>query len=160
MLKPIGVVHTPFKDKKGMPIQGGLHPDVKGKIEVYKEYMEGLLDLEGFSHIILLYVFHKSDGYTLKQKPFLDDMEHGVFAIRSPKRPNPIGMTVVRLDKIEDNILHVSRVDMLDGTPLLDIKPYVPDFDQRENVRIGWLEGKIKGKHLSDGRFKNAEVKQ
>ena len=151
--KPIGVIKTPFTEKEGTPIQGGIHPESKGKVEVYREYAEGLLDLGGFSHIILLYVFHKSKGYNLKQKPFLDDKEHGVFAIRSPKRPNPIGLTVVRLEKIEGNILTVSGVDMLDGTPLLDIKPYIPDFDPRKKVSIGWLEGKITGKYLSDGRF-------
>jgi len=158
--KPVGIIHTPYENKEGIPIQGGLHQDSKGTVEVFGEYSQGLLSLDGFSHIILLYVFHKSDGYTLRQKPFLDDVEHGVFSIRSPRRPNPIGLTIVRLDRVDDNLLHVSGVDMMDGTPLLDIKPYVPDFDSNEKVRIGWLDGKIKGKHLSDGRFKNAEVKQ
>ncbi|MBD3389285.1 MAG: tRNA (N6-threonylcarbamoyladenosine(37)-N6)-methyltransferase TrmO [Candidatus Altiarchaeales archaeon] len=152
-LKPIGVIHTPYKNKEGIPIQGGLHEDSKGTVEVFKEYSEGLLSLEGFSHIMTLYVFHKSSGYNLKQKPFLDDMEHGVFSIRSPRRPNPIGVTIVRLDRVEDNILHVSGVDMVDETPLLDIKPHVPEFDTPERARIGWLQGKIKGKHLSDSRF-------
>ena len=151
--KPVGVIKTAFKQKAGTPIQGSLHPKTKGEVKIYKKYAKGLLDLDGFSHVILLYVFHKSKGYSLKQKPFLDDKEHGVFAIRSPKRPNPIGLTVVRLEKIEDNILTVYGVDMLDGTPILDIKPYIPDFDPSKKFRIGWLKGKIKGRHLSDKRF-------
>ena len=152
--KPIGEIHTFYKDGEGMPIQGGIYPDSIGRVEVFEEYVEGLLDLDGFSHIILLYAFHKSRGYNLKQKPFLDDMEHGVFAIRSPKRPNSIGLTVVEVDGISGNVIHVSGVDVLNGTPLLDIKPYVPEFDVKKEVRIGWLEGKIMENHLSDDRFK------
>jgi tRNA (adenine37-N6)-methyltransferase len=153
-IKPVGVIRTPYKEPGGMPIQGGLHQDSKGEVEVFREYVRGLTSLEGFSHIILLYLFHESGGYGLLQKPFLDDREHGVFAIRSPRRPNPIGLTVVGLDEVRDNVLSVSGVDMLDGTPLIDIKPYVPEFDARESARIGWLQGKIKGKDLSDGRFR------
>jgi tRNA (adenine37-N6)-methyltransferase len=158
--KPIGVIRTPYKNKEGIPIQGGLHPESEGKVEVFREYSDGLSSLDEFSHIMLFYVFHKSGGYSLIQKPFLDDVEHGVFAIRSPNRPNPIGFTMVGLEGVEGNILRVSGVDMLDGTPLLDIKPYVPDFDAKEKPRIGWLEGKITGKHLSDDRFKDVVVKK
>ncbi|MBU0761509.1 MAG: SAM-dependent methyltransferase, partial [Candidatus Altiarchaeota archaeon] len=103
--KPIGIIHTPFSSREGMPIQGGLHQDSKGEVEVFREYTEGLLDLDGFSHIILMYAFNKSEGYSLKQKPFLDDKEHGVFAIRSPKRPNAIGLTTVAVEKVTDNII-------------------------------------------------------
>lgn len=142
--QPIGVIHTPFKRKEDTPIQGALSPQIEGRVEVYDEYRAGLLDLEGFSHIILLYVFHEARGYDLQTKPFLDDQDHGVFAMRAPRRPNPIGMTIVKLNSVEENILHVSGVDMLDKTPLLDIKPYVPEFDNREGVKIGWIEGKIK----------------
>jgi tRNA-Thr(GGU) m(6)t(6)A37 methyltransferase TsaA len=151
--KPIGVIHTPHGNREGIPIQGGLHSDSKGTVEVFSEYSEGLAGLQGFSHIILLYLFHNCGNYSLRQKPFLDDVEHGVFAIRSPNRPNPLGMTVVGLEWTDDNVLYVSGADMLDGTPLLDIKPYVPEFDSPGNACIGWLEGKIKGRHLSDGRF-------
>lgn len=153
-IKPIGLIHTEFKNKEGMPIQGNLNPNNKGEVEVYDEYLDGIFGLDGFSHIILIYIFHESKRYNLKQKPFLENKEFGVFAIRSPIRPNPIGFTIVNLDGIEKNILHISGVDMLDKTPLLDIKPYVPQFDKKENVRIGWLKNRINKNHLSDGRFK------
>ncbi|MFH1722473.1 MAG: tRNA (N6-threonylcarbamoyladenosine(37)-N6)-methyltransferase TrmO [Candidatus Altiarchaeota archaeon] len=146
-IKPIGVIHTPFKDNDRIPIQGGLAQKIKGQIEVFPEYALGLKDVEGFSHIILLYVFHKSKDYNLLAKPFLDDQLRGVFAIRTPHRPNPIGLTIVKLEWLEGNILHVSGMDMIDGTPLLDIKPYVPEFDAKENVEIGWLKDKRERMH-------------
>lgn len=152
-LEPIGVVHTPHKTRENIPIQGGLFPDSRGTVEVYPKYAGGLSDVDGFSHLIILYLFHESSDFDLLQKPFLDDQKRGVFAIRSPRRPNPIGLTVVKLDSVEGNILHVLGVDMLDGTPLLDIKPYIPWFDSKQDARIGWAEGKIKGRHKSDGRF-------
>ena len=151
--KPIGLIRTMFDDPVGMPIQGGLRPDIGGRVEVFDEYALGLSGLDGFSHIILIYLFHRSNGYELMQKPFLDDQEKGVFAIRSPKRPNPIGLTVVGLQKIKDNILYVRGLDMLDETPLLDIKPYVPDFDMPKNAKNGWLKGKIGDESMSDERF-------
>jgi tRNA (adenine37-N6)-methyltransferase len=140
----IGVVRSPFKEVEGMPIQPIGAGDVKGEINLKKEYMEGLKDLEGFSHIILIYHFHLSKGYSLMVKPFLDSKKHGVFATRAPKRPNSIGMSVVRLDKIEGSKIHISHVDLVDGTPLLDIKPYVPKFDIKngEKVVTGWVEEK------------------
>lgn len=154
VFRPVGVIHTPFRVKEGIPIQGGLAPETRGRVEVFREYEAGLNGLEGFSHIILLYAFHMSDGFSLKQKPFLDDVEHGVFAIRSPRRPNPVGMTIVGLEDVDGNMLHVSGVDMLDGTPLLDIKPYVPEFDERKKARIGWLEERIGGgRKTADNRF-------
>ncbi|MFH1403090.1 MAG: tRNA (N6-threonylcarbamoyladenosine(37)-N6)-methyltransferase TrmO [Candidatus Altiarchaeota archaeon] len=137
----IGVIHTPFKTLDGIPIQAS-RSDASGEVEVFQEYSEGLSDIEGFSHIILLYHLHKSAERLLKVKPFLDDVQRGVFSTRAPWRPNPIGISTVELLGRKDNLLKVNGVDVLDGTPLLDIKPYVPEFDWRENIRIGWLDGK------------------
>lgn len=139
-----------------MPIQPCGADDVKGTVEIYKKYITGLKDLDGFSHIILLYHFHLSKGYKLEATPFLEEKNHGIFAIRAPSRPNPIGISVVRLLEIRDNILSIEDIDIVDGTPLLDIKPYVPDFDCREAERIGWLSDKSKrvGEYKSDTRFK------
>jgi len=155
-LKPIGIIHTPFESPEGMPIQPAGATGVHGTIEVYKEYQAGLKDLEGFSHIILLYHFHHSHGFHLQVVPFMDTQPRGLFATRAPKRPNPIGLSVVQLDRIENNTLHVQNVDILDGTPLFDIKPYVPEFDSITNVRTGWLEGagKTVRNRQSDERFK------
>jgi tRNA-Thr(GGU) m(6)t(6)A37 methyltransferase TsaA len=139
ILKPIGVIHSPFTDKSQTPIQPSRSLAV-GQVEVYLEYAEGLQDVEGFSHIILLYAFHCSSGYTLRVKPFLDDQWRGLFATRYPCRPNPIGLSVVRLLALRANVLEIEGVDVLDGTPLLDIKPYVPEFDVRANVRAGWYQ--------------------
>jgi len=142
-LKPIGVIHSPYKTKEGMPIQPPFSKET-GEVEVFNEYEAGLKDLEGFSHIIILYWFHKSGDYKLHVKPYLDDKLRGLFATRAPWRPNPIGLSIVKLMEIRGNILKVEGIDVLDETPLLDIKPYVPEFDHGENVRIGWLEGKIR----------------
>jgi len=138
--RPIGVIHSPFKILKGMPIQLPGARGVRGWVEVFEEFVPGLKDLDGFSHIILLYHFHRAQEAHLLVKPFMDDELRGVFATRAPNRPNPIGLSVVRLLRIEGNVLHVEDVDILDGTPLLDIKPYVPQFDHPEVERIGWLE--------------------
>jgi tRNA-Thr(GGU) m(6)t(6)A37 methyltransferase TsaA len=155
-MEPIGIIHTPFLELEGMPIQPAGAAGVRGTVEVFEEFRAGLKDLEGFSHIILLYFFHRSNGFKLEVIPFLDNVSRGVFATRAPKRPNPIGISVVRLDAIENSVLHVKDVDILDGTPLLDIKPYVPKFDNRQGVRTGWLEnarGRV-SKQKSDDRFK------
>ena len=136
----IGIIQTPFKDINGMPIQPSGAQDVPGQLVLDPQYEEGLCDLDGFSHLILLYHFHLSKGYSLKAKPFLDTVERGLFSTRAPRRPNPIGLSIVRLNRIDGRILHILDVDMLDGTPLLDIKPYVPTFDIRSDVRAGWLE--------------------
>jgi tRNA-Thr(GGU) m(6)t(6)A37 methyltransferase TsaA len=138
-MRPIGIIHTPFSDRDNMPIQASRSLAI-GKVEVYPEYVDGLQDLGGFSHIILLYVWHASEGYDLLVKPFLDDQLHGVFATRFPRRPNQIGISIVHLQSLQNNTLVVEGVDMLDGTPLLDIKPYVPDFDIRTETRSGWYE--------------------
>jgi tRNA-Thr(GGU) m(6)t(6)A37 methyltransferase TsaA len=142
-MRPIGVIHSPFTNKKQTPIQP-VRSQAIGQVEVYPEFAEGLQDVEGFSHIILLYAFHQSEGYSLRIKPFLDDQLRGLFATRYPCRPNPIGLSIVRLIARHDNIVEIEGVDVLDGTPLLDIKPYVPDFDVRENTRVGWYETRSK----------------
>ncbi len=140
----IGTIRTPFTQATGTPIQGALSGDQDGEIIMMPAFMEGLQDLDGFSHLILIYAFHKLEGHKLKVKPYLDTCERGIFATRSPCRPNPIGMTVVRLIGVDGGRLKVRGVDMLDGTPLLDIKPSVPLFDYSENVRCGWYEPHLK----------------
>jgi tRNA (adenine37-N6)-methyltransferase len=139
-LRPIGIIHTPFTDPVGMPIQPTGGEGVAGTIDILPEYRDGLADLGGFSHVILLYHLHRSRGYALRVVPFMDTVERGVFATRAPKRPNPIGLSLVRLERVENGVLHILDVDMLDGTPLLDIKPYIPQIDSRSNARAGWLE--------------------
>ena len=152
--KPIGVIHTPFKTKEGMPIQPAGAAGIKGTIIVKPEFTEGLVDLNGFSHIILIYHFHQSEGFELLVKPFLDQKLHGVFATRAPKRPNQIGISIVKLNKVNGNMLEVENVDMLDGTPLLDIKPYVPAFDVHEVEKTGWMKNDNNLKNFkSDNRF-------
>ncbi len=157
--EPIGVIHSPFKGVEGMPIQPTGARGVKGTVDVFAEYCAGLKDIEGFSHIILVYHLHLSRGYSLEVKPFMDEETHGVFATRGPARPNPIGISAVRLVKVKGCTLHIEDVDIVDGTPLLDIKPYVPDFDWRAGERIGWLSGKSSDVHQkrSDGRFASEE---
>src|SRR4030042_2457908 len=137
VMKPIGVIYTPFTEKEGTPIQP-TRSNASGWVEIFPEYTEALLGLEEFSHIILLYVFHQSDGYHLQVIPFLDDKNHGLFATRYPCRPNQIGLSIVHLLARRENIRDIEGVDVLDGTPLLDIKPYVPEFDVRRNVKTGW----------------------
>ena len=138
-----------------MPIQPSGARGIKGNVEVFTEYCAGLKDLDGFSHIILIYHFHLAGDYNLEARPFLEEKTHGVFAIRAPKRPNPIGMSIVRLTGLERCVLYVEDVDIVDNTPLLDIKPYVPDFDQPEAERIGWLSDRSKDvtDHRADSRF-------
>ena len=152
---PIGIIRSPFKEAQGTPIQSVAARDTEGSVEVFEEFCRGLEDLRGFSHIILLYDFHLAKTPSLIVKPFMDDHPHGVFATRSPNRPNPIGITIVKLVRIEENILYIQDLDILDGTPLLDIKPYVPGFDVREAVQIGWLEKNIEKlpRSRDDGRF-------
>jgi len=142
-MHPIGVIHSPFTEKDQTPIQASRSQAV-GRVELYPEFAEGLNDIEGLSHIHLLYIFHASSGYALQVKPFLDDQEHGIFTTRYPYRPNPIGISTVRLLSRQNNVLTVEGIDVLDGTPLLDIKPYVPDFDLRTAVRTGWYETRSK----------------
>jgi tRNA-Thr(GGU) m(6)t(6)A37 methyltransferase TsaA len=141
-VKPIGLIRTPFKDKKEVPIQPFKSKAI-GRIEVYKQYQQGLQDINGFSHLLLIFRFHKSRGYKLLVKPFLDTQMHGLFSTRAPRRPNQIGISVVKLLNRKNNILTVKGIDVIDKTPLLDIKPYVPEFAATEKVRIGWLKGKL-----------------
>jgi tRNA-Thr(GGU) m(6)t(6)A37 methyltransferase TsaA len=154
--KSIGTIHTPFKEIKQMPIQSSGAKGIKGTVKLKKRFIKGLFDLEKFSHIYLIYHFHKSEGYNLQVTPFLDNKQHGVFATRAPRRPNPIGISVVKLMNIKDNILEIENVDMINGTPLIDIKPYISQFDIHEIERNGWLNN-IKGSFdevKSDDRFK------
>jgi len=142
-LKPIGIIHSPFKNIEDIPCQSYKSEKI-GEIEVFKEFEEGLKDIEDFSHIIIVYYFHLSKNYSLNVKPFLDKELHGVFATRHPRRPNRIGISTVRLLGRKGNVLKIKGMDVVDGTPLLDIKPYVPKFDERKNIKIGWLTNKLK----------------
>jgi len=152
---PIGTIHTPFSSLEGMPIQPSGAKGVEGKILLKPEFEEGLRDIDGFTHLILLYHFHHSKGYSLLVKPFLDTVQRGLFSTRAPRRPNPIGLSIVRLVRVKGLTLHLLDVDVLDGTPVLDIKPWVPEFDVRTNARSGWLEETQKKSRSikSDNRF-------
>jgi tRNA-Thr(GGU) m(6)t(6)A37 methyltransferase TsaA len=154
-LQPIGIIHSPFVHLEDMPIQPASEISAAGTVEFFEEYGEGLKDLSGFSHVILLYYFHKVSRVDLTVVPFLDTGNKGVFATRAPTRPNPIGLSVVELDGVEGTTLSIRKLDVLDGTPLLDVKPYIPEFDHPEQVRIGWLEGIKRGALgiKSDDRF-------
>jgi len=149
-LRPIGVIHSPYKETNDIPIQGRFKENAEAWVELKREYVKGLKDLDKFSHAILLYYFHKSKRETIQGKPFLEKDIHGIFAIRSPHRPNHIGFSVVKIKAIKENKLYFSEVDMIDNTPLLDIKPYVKYFDSREDVVSGWLD-----KHFKDGKIPN-----
>ena len=149
-LTPIGIIHSPYKSSKDMPIQGVFKPDVEAWLELDEKYVPGLKDLDGFSHAILIYYFHLTDEVHLQGRPYLEDEKHGIFAIRSPHRPNHLGFTIVKIQKIEKNRIYFTDVDVLDGTPLLDIKPYCPEFDHRENVKYGWIERHFAGEKIPD----------
>ncbi len=148
--KPIGIVHSPFKKKGDIDVRKYADPHgfdpVRGELEMFKKYQDGLKDIEGFSHLIVIYHFHKSRGYQLHTKPFLGNELRGVFSTRSPHRPNPLGLTVVRVLGRESNVLKVSGIDMLEGTPILDIKPYT-SRDQKSSIRLGWLEDQMKSEN-------------
>ena len=153
--RPIGIIHTAYKTPQGTPIQPPASKGVEADIEIFEKYAEGLTDLDGFSHIYLIYHFHLARKFSLMVKPFLDDEAHGLFATRAPSRPNAIGLSIVELIGTTENTLRVKNIDVLDGTPLLDIKPYVPGFDIRKVRKIGWMEKKIKNldEARDDGRF-------
>ncbi len=154
-IREIGVIRSPFKASDSIPIQSSMS-DAQGEAEILPEYVEGLHSLDGFSHIILLYWFHRTKAVKMRVTPYLDTKEHGLFATRAPSRPNPIGFSVVRLLRIEGNRLIFTGADMLDSTPLLDIKPFVPRFDNREDATSGWLASSLESKpevHHSDDRF-------
>ncbi|HVO63693.1 MAG TPA: tRNA (N6-threonylcarbamoyladenosine(37)-N6)-methyltransferase TrmO [Terriglobales bacterium] len=158
-IRPIGVVRSPFKEIKGTPIQPAMAEGAVGTVTVFREFQEGLKDLEGFERIWLIYWFHRSPHPRLLVTPFLDERERGVFATRAPTRPNPIGMSSVRLLGIEGNVLRVADVDILDGTPVLDIKPYAPAFDCYSVERSGWLDKARKGRRVADKRFERSDRK-
>ena len=149
---PIGIIRSPHTVAAETPIQPVYAQGVEGRAEILPEFEDGLADLEGFSHLFLLYHFHRVGGVRLRVTPFLEDAEHGVFATRAPCRPNPIGLSVVRLVRREGRLLHLADVDVLDGTPLLDVKPYVARFDVREGVRSGWQDGVDEGTARARGR--------
>ena len=155
----IGRIRSPFHHPEGMPIQSSGAKDVEGTVEVDSKDADGLTDIEHFSHIILIYFFNRSEGFELQVKPFLDDSVHGVFATRAPRRPNPIGISTVELLKRDGNHLLIKGVDVLNGTPLLDIKPYVPEFDVFQVSSVGWLENKQHQakSRKSDMRFNRPE---
>jgi len=140
VFQPIGIIHTPHKDPSHTPIQPVFSKGIRGSVELFSEYVDGLKDLDGFSHIYLFYYFDRSTEVKMKVKPYLEENVHGVFATRTPHRPNKIGMSIVKLLEMRDNILEVEEVDILDGTPLLDIKPYIKRYDLREDVRSGWQD--------------------
>ncbi len=143
-VRPVGVARTPYRSAGETPIQRHFRPEVRGEVEVFEEFAAALRDVEGFSHLTLLYYFHEAGEERLTVKPYLDDVARGVFATRHPGRPNHLGLTTVRLLERRGNVLVVGGVDMLAGTPILDIKPYVPAFDgTREEVKLGWLTGKL-----------------
>lgn len=148
LMKPIGTIYTPYKQPKEIPIQGIFKDEVEGRIELEKEYVKGLKDLDSFSHCILFYYFHQSNKETIEGIPFLEDETHGIFAIRSPHRPNHLGFSIVKIKSIQNNTIYFSQVDMINETPLLDIKPYIKHFDMRENVTSGWLD-----KHFKNGKI-------
>jgi len=143
-IKPIGIINTPYKEPKGIPIQGKFEKGVTGTIRLLPKYQAGLKDIEGFSYIILIYHFNRSQEEQVTGKPFLEDVEHGIFAIRSPHRPNHIGLSIVKLKSVKGATITFTEVDILDGTPLLDIKPYVKHFDSRDKVKNGWIDNHFK----------------
>ncbi|MEA1949748.1 MAG: tRNA (N6-threonylcarbamoyladenosine(37)-N6)-methyltransferase TrmO [Planctomycetota bacterium] len=147
-VQSIGTIHSPYKEAKGIPIQGTFDDKIEAWIELKDGYADGLKDLDGFSHAILIYYFHRSQREEIEGRPFLEQEKHGIFAIRSPHRPNHIGLSVVKIKSIQDNRMYFTEVDVLDGTPLLDIKPYVKYFDSRDNTISGWLD-----KHFADGKI-------
>ena len=153
--RPIGLIHSPFTTRAGMPVQPAGAAGVRGRIEIEPQWAPGLQDLDGFSHLLLLYHFHQVSGVQLTVTPFLDTAPHGVWATRAPTRPNPIGLSLVRLLARQDCCLEIVDVDVLDGTPLLDLKPYVPEFDSRPEAQAGWLE-RVRGQvqtQRADDRF-------
>jgi tRNA-Thr(GGU) m(6)t(6)A37 methyltransferase TsaA len=157
VFRPIGLIHSPFDEPVGMPIQPR-YSEAAGEVEIFEEFAAGIADLEGFSHIHLIYHLHRSGGWSLRVTPYLDDHERGLFATRAPRRPNPIGLSVVRLTGVDGRRLLVEDLDILNGTPLLDIKPFNPAVDHRGPCRVGWMEGRMEAhRGRSDGRFVTGE---
>lgn len=153
VLEPIGVIHSPFKQSQGTPVQPVFAKDTEGVVKVYEPYIEGLQDLEGFERIWLIFWLHKSDPFKLRVTPYMDTVQRGLFATRAPSRPNPIGMSSVKLLGVNGCRLHVAEIDILDGTPLLDIKPYIGKVDCFQVERSGWLDTVGKQNTKADNRF-------
>lgn len=151
--KSIGVIRTPFKEQPGTPIQGVYSEGAEGKIELFPEYVDGLQDVSGFDRVWLVYWMDRSAKAKLKVMPYRDTQERGVFATRAPSRPNPIGLSCVRVTGVSGNVISIRDVDMLDGTPLLDIKPYMPEFDSYPESKAGWFDEKRDARTQADGRF-------
>lgn len=152
-VKSIGIIHSPFQQAEGTPIQPALASGSKGRVEVFPEYAPGLKDLEGFDRVWLLFWCDRAAACQLIVTPYKDTQSRGVFSTRAPSRPNPIGMSAVRLERVEGSILHVSELDLLDNTPLLDIKPYVPAFDHLAAERTGWFGAATSQRSVADKRF-------
>jgi len=142
IFRPIGIFHTPFLELSEIPKKTSELRLINSRIEIFSEYLPGIDDLKGFSHLIILFHLNKSKDYKLKVVPIIDNVLRGVFSTRSPRRPNSIGFTVVLLDHIDKNIIYIKGADVLDGTPVIDIKPYIPESDSIESARIGWITGK------------------
>lgn len=158
-LSSIGIIHSPFNELSGMPIQPTSESSAEGFLEIHPEFADGLKDLDGFSHVYLLYHLHKAQPAKLRIKPFLDNEVRGVFATRAPRRPNPIGLSLVKVLRVEGSIVHVANLDILNGTPLIDIKPYIPEFEDASKIRTGWqtkAKGQVRQK-ISDQRFLGKE---
>ena len=155
IMHPIGIIHSPYKQAKGTPIQGIFGKEAEAYVELKEKYVKGMKDLDGFSHAILLYQFHLSDQEEIVGKPYLESQEHGIFAMRSPNRPNHIGLSVVKIKRIEGKRLYFTEVDVLDGTPVLDIKPYVKQFDCRDDAVSGWVE-----RHFQNGSVPSQKTAQ
>jgi len=149
-MTPIGIIRSPYKQSSDIPIQGIFSSEVEAWVELEDKFEPGLKDLDGFSHAIILYYFHKSQREEVEGRPFLEQDKHGIFAIRSPHRPNHIGLSVVKVERIEGKRMYFAEVDVLDETPLLDIKPYVKYFDGRDSVRCGWLDKHFKNGNIPD----------
>jgi len=150
IMHPIGIIHSPYKENRDIPIQGTFNDKIEAWLELKDEYVNGLKDLDAFSHAIIIYYFHRSHSEEIKGRPFLEQNKHGIFAIRSPHRPNHIGFSIIKVKCIKANAVHFTEVDVLDGTPLLDIKPFVKYFDSRDNVISGWLEKHFKNGNIPD----------
>ena len=155
IMNPIGKIHSPYKTIESIPRQDSFKEDVEAYVELKDEFIKGLKDLDGFSHAFLLFYFHKSEKENLQGKPYFENKTHGIFAIRSPHRPNHIGLSVIKIKKIERNRIYFTEVDMIDGTPVIDIKPYVKHYDCKENAISGWIDKHFKNRKILD----NAIVK-
>ena len=149
-MHPIGIIHSPYKESKDIPIQGTFSEKIEAWLELKDEYVNGLEDLDGFSHAIIIYYFHRSHRVDIDGRPFLEQDKHGIFAIRSPHRPNHLGFSIIKIKGISVNKVYFTEVDVLDGTPLLDIKPYVKYFDSRDGVISGWLDKHFKNGDIPD----------